>query len=48
MARIYGRVNDSNFLEEASCKKVSTCMNLFAIFYEFTALKFQFYCYWEF
>ena len=34
MERIYGRKNDSNlnFIKEASCKEVSTCMNLSAIF----------------
>ena len=41
MGRVYRRVNDSNFINEASCKKVST-LNLSAIFYEFTALEFQF------
>ena len=44
MGRIFGRVIDSIFIEEASCNKVSTCMNLFAMLYEFTAFKFQFYC----
>ena len=32
MERNYGRVNDSNFIKEASRKNVSNCMNLSAIF----------------
>ena len=35
-------MNDSNFIKEASCKKISTGINLFAKFYELTALKVQF------
>ena len=32
MEKVYGRLNDSNLIKEASCKKVSTCLNLSVFF----------------
>ena len=40
MERVYGRVNDFYFIKKASCKRVSSCVNLSAIFYEFTTFEF--------
>ena len=34
MERVFGRANDSNLTKEASCKKVSTYLNLSAVIYE--------------